>query len=55
MFGNRKEICNQLNKIFIGDEPLAVLFWTESSITEACWKMDPRSSLVCIRTECTGT
>ncbi|WP_318388872.1 DUF1380 family protein [Enterobacter sp.] len=41
MYGNRKQICHQLNKLFIGDEPLAVLFWTEASIAEACGQFDP--------------
>lgn len=54
MFGNRKEICNQLNKMFIGDEPLAVLFWTESSVAEACWKMDPTPSEVIAVMEAIG-
>lgn len=54
MFGNRKEICNQLNKMFIGDEPLAVLFWTEASIAEACWKMDPTPSEVIAVMEAIG-
>ena len=54
MFGNRKEICNQLNKMFIGDEPLAVLFWTEASIAEACWQLDPTPSEVIAVMEAIG-
>ena len=46
MYGNRKEICNQLNNLFIGDEPLVVLFWTESSIAEACEGLEPTQSEV---------
>ena len=54
MFGNRKEICYQLDKLFIGDEPLAVLFWTETSVAEACWEMDPTPSEVIAVMEAIG-
>lgn len=55
MYGNRKEICHQLNKLFIGDEPLAVLFWTEASIAEACERFDPTDAEVIAVLEAIGT
>jgi hypothetical protein len=54
MYGNRKEICNQLNKMFIGDEPLVVLFWTESSIADACERLEPSQSEVVAVMEALG-
>lgn len=41
MYGTREELCVQLENMFMSDEPLVLLVWTEEGISVACRETQP--------------